>query len=286
MKKLKLLYLIMFTFLIPACLFAENLSFKLYTFESDDEGNVWAHIPVALEDIKKGDVFDVKLSGVPSDDIMLIDCGLEVETNDEWDFLGGAGGLDIQLKKSSGKTDLNFLIPVEKTPDPDKEVCMSVFLYGNVKDFSMADLEISCEKAESVSGDTIFCTKDFYDDNTYFSARLLRLKNKDIKKGHTYLVTITATASEDAVIDAVAFALNGDTWKDLGGDWHRSEAVKKGEPFTITFNCPIHTKPAKKDEVDVWIRFENPQDSAIANLALSNIEVTCVDAKKAAKKKR
>ena len=129
-------------------------------------------------------------------------------------------------------------------------------------------------------------TMGVYDNNTYFSARLLRMKNKDIKKGHTYLVTINATASEDAVIDAVAFALNGDTWKDLGGDWHRSEAVQKDLPFSITFNCPVHTKPGKKDEVDVWVRFLASPDSTITDLILSNIEVTWTDAAKAAKKSR
>ena len=286
MKKLKFLYLIMFTFLIPACLFAENLSYKLFTFESDGEGNVWAHIPVTMGAVKAGDIYNVELSGIPSDDIMLIDCSLDVITNDEWDFLGGAGGLDLQLKKASGKTDLKCFIRVENTPDPDKEVYFSILLYGNTKSFSIADFDISCELAEALPADAIFCSKDYYDNNTYFSARLLRMKNKEIKKGHTYLVTINATASEDAVIDAVAFALNGDTWKDLGGDWHRSEAVQKDLPFSITFNCPVHTKPGKKDEVDVWVRFLASPDSTITDLILSNIEVTWTDAAKAAKKSR
>ena len=284
MKKLKLLYLIMFTFLIPACLFAENLSYESFTFDSDDEGNVWTHIPMAIEDVKKGDIFNVKLSGIPSDDIILIDCGLEVLTNDEWDFLGGAGGLDLQLQKDSGKVDLNCIIQVENTPDPDKEVYMSILLYGAKNGFSMANFELSCELAQTLPADAIICERNYYDSKSHFSARLLRMKNKDIKKGHTYLVTISGTASEDAVIDAVAFALNTEAWQDLGGDWDRSEVVQKGVPFTITFNCTIHTKPAKKDEVDVWIRFESPEDSALTNLILSDIEVTWIDAAKAAKK--
>ena len=82
MKKPKLLYLIMFTFLIPACLFAETFSFDTFTFDSDDEGNVWTFLPTTLKNVKKGDVYNVKLRGIPSDDIMLIDCGLEVETDD------------------------------------------------------------------------------------------------------------------------------------------------------------------------------------------------------------
>ena len=97
MKKLKLLYLIMFTFLIPACLFAETFSFDTFTFDSDDEGNVWTFLPTTLKNVKKGDVYNVKLSGIPSDDITLIDCGLEVETDGEWDFLGGAGAYNDLL---------------------------------------------------------------------------------------------------------------------------------------------------------------------------------------------
>ena len=249
MKKLKLLYLIMFAFLIPACLFAETFSFDTFTFDSDDEGNVWAFLPTTLENVKKGDIYNVTFSGIPSDDITLIDCGLEVETDDGRDFLGGAGGLDLELKKDS-KVDLSFVIPVENTPDPSKEVFFSILLFGAKNGFSMADFELTCELAKALPADAIYCSKDFYDNTTYFSTRLFHLNNKDIKKGHTYLVTINATVSEDAVIDAVAFALNSDTWKDLGGDWNRNEFVYKDEPFSITFNCPIHTKPAKKDWVD------------------------------------
>ncbi len=285
MKKLKLLYLIMFTFLIPACLFAETFSFDTFTFDSDDEGNVWTFLPTTLKNVKKGDVYNVKLSGIPSDDIMLIDCGLEVETDDDRVFLGGAGGLDLQLQKDSGKIDLSFVIPVENTPDPSKEVLFSILLYGAKNGFSMSDFELSCELSDPLPADAIYCSKDFYDNTTYFSTRLFHLNNKDIKKGHTYLVTINATVSEDAVIDAVAFALDSDTWKDLGGDWNRSEAVQKDVPFSITFNCPIHTKPAKKDWVDVWIRFKGTEDSEPINLIISNIEVTCVDTAKAKKKK-
>ena len=284
MKKLKLLYLIMFAFLIPACLFAETFSFDTFTFDSDDEGNVWAFLPTTLENVKKGDIYNVTFSGIPSDDITLIDCGLEVETDGEWDFLGGAGGLDLELKKDS-KVDLSFVIPVENTPDPAKEVFFSILLFGAKNGFSMADFELTCELAKALPADAIYCSKDFYDNTTYFSTRLFHLNNKDIKKGHTYLVTINATVSEDAVIDAVAFALNSDTWKDLGGDWNRNEFVYKDEPFSITFNCPIHTKPAKKDWVDVWIRFKSPEDAELINLIISNIEVTCVDAAKAKKKK-